>query len=53
MKPQYLLLALFAVCTSACADEDISEVDGRISAKIAVVSGATARSFNSDVAQKE
>ncbi|ENZ96719.1 hypothetical protein VB151_01420 [Xanthomonas fragariae] len=53
MKPQHLLLVLSAVCTSACADEDISEVDGRISAKIAVVRGATPRSFNSDVAPKE
>ncbi|APP75941.1 hypothetical protein [Xanthomonas vesicatoria] len=33
MKPQHLLLALSLVCTSAWADEDISKVNGRISAE--------------------
>ncbi|KOR43946.1 hypothetical protein ADT25_11570 [Xanthomonas oryzae] len=32
MKPQILLLALSLVCTSAWADEDVSKVNGRISA---------------------
>ncbi|MEB1609665.1 hypothetical protein VDQ74_07125 [Xanthomonas campestris pv. campestris] len=39
MKPQHLLLALSLVCASAWADEDISKVNGRISAEAGKVYG--------------
>ncbi|WP_017171992.1 hypothetical protein [Xanthomonas phaseoli] len=40
MKPQILLLALSLVCTSAWADEDVSKVNGRISADAGKTYGA-------------
>ncbi|MFY0449209.1 hypothetical protein ACOMHD_14485 [Xanthomonas codiaei] len=39
MKPQVLLLALSLVCASAWADDDISKVNGRISAEAGKVYG--------------
>lgn len=40
MKPQILLLALSLVCTSAWADEDVSKVNGKISADAGKTYGA-------------
>ncbi|XUP37139.1 hypothetical protein WAE31_05070 (plasmid) [Xanthomonas axonopodis pv. vasculorum] len=40
MKPQILLLALTLVCTSAWADENVSKVNGRISADAGKTYGA-------------
>ncbi|AZR25191.1 hypothetical protein [Xanthomonas vasicola] len=40
MKPQILLLALTLVCTSAWADDDVSKVNGRISADAGKIYGS-------------